>query len=80
MTEQLSIIDLMLNATVTVQIVMGILMLASMASWVMIFQRGFSLSHIKRDSAAFEDEFWSGKDLRKIYLELEEHAHYLNQP
>jgi biopolymer transport protein TolQ len=40
---------------------------------VMIFQRGFSLSHIKRDSAAFEDEFWSGKDLRKIYLELEEH-------
>ena len=73
MTEQLSIIDLMLNATVTVQIVMGILMLASMASWVMIFQRGFSLSHIKRDSAAFEDEFWSGKDLRKIYLELEEH-------
>jgi|TARA_B110000977_G_scaffold87486_3_gene116371 biopolymer transport protein TolQ len=63
----------MLNATVTVQIVMGILMLASMASWVMIFQRGFSLSHIKRDSAAFEDEFWSGKDLRKIYLELEEH-------
>lgn len=73
MTEQLSIIALMLNATVTVQIVMGILMLASMASWVMIFQRGFSLSHIKRDSAAFEDEFWSGKDLRKIYLELEEH-------
>jgi biopolymer transport protein TolQ len=73
LTEQLSIIDLMLNATVTVQIVMGILMLASMASWVMIFQRGFSLSHIKRDSAAFEDEFWSGKDLRKIYLELEEH-------
>ena len=63
----------MLNATVTVQIVMGILMLASMASWVMIFQRGFSLSHIKRDSAAFEDQFWSGKDLRKIYLELEEH-------
>ena len=63
----------MFNATVTVQIVMGILMLASMASWVMIFQRGFSLSHIKRDSAAFEDEFWSGKDLRKIYLELEEH-------
>ena len=63
----------MLNATATVQIVMGILMLASMASWVMIFQRGFSLSHIKRDSAAFEDEFWSGKDLRKIYLELEEH-------
>jgi len=73
LTDQLSIIELMLNATVTVQIVMAILMLASMASWVMIFQRGFSLSHIKRDSAAFEDEFWSGKDLRKIYLELEEH-------
>ena len=50
---------------------MTILVLASMVSWVMIFQRGFSLSSIKRESIAFENEFWSGKDLRKIYLEIE---------
>ena len=50
---------------------MALLVLASMVSWVMIFQRGFSLSSIKRDSISFENEFWSGKDLRKIYLEIE---------
>ncbi|MEJ6593331.1 MAG: protein TolQ [SAR86 cluster bacterium] len=71
MNEPLSIIDLVLNASIVVQCVMTILVLASMVSWVMIFQRGFSLSSIKRESIAFENEFWSGKDLRKIYLEIE---------
>ncbi|MFT5211679.1 MAG: biopolymer transport protein TolQ [Flavobacterium sp.] len=71
MNEQLSILELVLNASVLVQIVMGLLALASFASWVMIFQRGFSLASIKRDSASFEDDFWSGKDLRHIYQEIE---------
>ena len=71
MNEPLSIIDLVTNASIVVQCVMAILVLASLVSWVMIFQRGFSLSSIKRESIAFEDEFWSGKDLRKIYLEIE---------
>lgn len=75
MTEQLSILELILNASLLVQGVMGLLMLASLTSWFMIFQRGFALSAIKRDSAEFENEFWSGKDLRKIYLELDTEHH-----
>ncbi len=71
MNEQLSILELILNASVIVQVVMGILMLASLTSWFMIFQRGFSLSATNRSSVAFENEFWSGKDLRKIYLEID---------
>jgi len=69
--EQLSFIDLILNASPIVQIVMGILILASMVSWVMIFQRGFTLSAIRRQATEFENEFWSGKDLRQIYTEME---------
>jgi len=42
-----------------------------MVSWVMIFQRGFTLSTVRREAIIFENEFWSGKDLRKIYLEIE---------
>ena len=72
MNEPISILELVLNASVVVQIVMAILILASITSWVMIFQRGFALSAIKRQATAFEDEFWSGKDLRKIYQEIEE--------
>lgn len=70
MTEPLSILDLVLNASIVVQIVMAILLLASLISWVMIFQRGFSLMGSKRATLTFEDEFWSGKDLRDIYLEI----------
>lgn len=75
MTEQLSILELILNASLLVQGVMGLLVLASLTSWFMIFQRGFALSAIRRDSANFENEFWSGKDLRKIYLELDTEHH-----
>lgn len=70
MNEPLSILDLVLNASVVVQIVMAILIAASIASWIMIFQRGFALSAIRREAVEFGDEFWSGKDLRKIYIDL----------
>ncbi|MFT4797923.1 MAG: biopolymer transport protein TolQ [Candidatus Azotimanducaceae bacterium] len=71
MNEQLSILELILNASLLVQGVMALLMLASLTSWFMIFQRGFALSGIRRDSEAFESEFWSGKDLRKMYTEID---------
>jgi biopolymer transport protein TolQ len=71
LNEQLSILDLVLNASLVVQAVMAILLLASLVSWVMIFQRGFTLSTVRREATEFENEFWSGKDLRKIYMEIE---------
>ena len=73
MNEPLSIIDLILNASPVVQIVMAILILASMVSWIMIFQRGFSLAAVRRDATRFENDFWSGeRDLGQLYVELEE--------
>jgi biopolymer transport protein TolQ len=69
--EPLSIFDLVLNASVVVQMVMGLLILASLTSWIMIFQRGFALSSIRRQATDFESEFWSGKDLGQLYVELD---------
>lgn len=71
MTEPLSIVDLVINASLVVQLVMAILFIASMASWIMIFQRAFNLNATSRLAVEFEDEFWSGKDLGNIYLELQ---------
>ncbi len=71
MNEPLSILDLILNASLVVQAVMGLLVLASLTSWVMIFQRGFALSSIRRQATEFEAEFWSGKDLGELYREIE---------
>ncbi|MEZ5549336.1 MAG: protein TolQ [Pseudomonadales bacterium] len=73
MPEQLSIFELVANATVVVQLVMLVLLLASVASWMMIFQRWFFLRRISGQLDEFEDHFWSGIDLRDLYTELDAH-------
>ena len=71
MNEPISIVELVLNASIVVQLVMAILVMASLVSWVLIFQRAFLLSSVKRLATNFENEFWSGQDLRAIFLEIE---------
>ncbi len=70
MTEQLSVWELVVNASLLVQIVMALLALASVISWMLIFQRFFFLNRVTREVDEFEDHFWSGIDLRKLYGEL----------
>jgi len=72
--ENLSIWSLIVNASVLVQAVMGILFIASMMSWVMIIQRGLFLSAAQRGFREFEDAFWSGVDLNNLYAELTQRA------
>lgn len=71
MNEPISILELVLNASIVVQLVMAILVMASLVSWVLIFQRAFLLSSVRRLATNFENEFWSGQDLRAIFLEIE---------
>ena len=70
MPEQISILELVTNASPLVQLVMAILLLASLASWVMIFQRWFFLRRVQSSVDDFEDHFWSGIDLRELFREL----------
>lgn len=73
MVEQnLSILSLILNASLLVQLVMAILLLASVISWIMIVQRGLYLRNAEDDFRNFEDTFWSGIDLNNLYQELTE--------
>ena len=71
MAEQLSIFELIANASLLVQAVMGLLVLLSVLSWMMIFQRWFVLRSAESEVDSFEGHFWSGIDLRKFYGELE---------
>ncbi len=70
MPEQLSVFELVSNASLLVQVVMAVLALASLVSWVMIFQRWFFLRHVLATVDEFDEHFWSGIDLRKLYGEL----------
>ncbi len=71
MSEQLPLWELVVNATVVVQLVMLMLAAASLASWFIIFQRWIQLARIQGSIDAFEEFFWSGTDLRSIYAEVE---------
>ncbi|WP_444928448.1 protein TolQ [Microbulbifer sp. SSSA002] len=72
--EQLSLWGLIQNASLLVQLVMLLLLLASVVSWVMIIQRGLYLSQAKRALKNFETRFWSGADLNKLFREGNEQA------
>lgn len=65
--QDMSIFYLIGNAGLVVQLVMMILLLASIASWVMIVQRFRILSRARAAGARFEEKFWSGEDLSSLY-------------
>ena len=71
MTEQISILELIANASPLVQFVMLLLALASVISWVLIFQRWFALNRVQREIDDFEDEFWSGVELAELKREID---------
>lgn len=74
MEEQLSLMDLVVNASFTVQLVMGILLAASMMSWYMIVNRFLYLRNANEEMYRFEERFWSGIDLSQLYREGNDRA------
>jgi biopolymer transport protein TolQ len=67
MTAEPSLWNFIANAGPVVKCVMLILLAASVVSWSFIFQRSFFIKAARRAVAAFEDQFWSGSDLSKLY-------------
>ncbi|MCV2885547.1 protein TolQ [Aestuariibacter sp. AA17] len=70
MSSELSFFDLFLQASFLVQLVMLTLLAVSVISWAFIFQRSKALKDAKSEMKKFEDKFWSGVDLNKLYQEL----------
>lgn len=68
--DHMSMWSLVSNASLVVQLVMLVLVGASVASWVMIFQRGNLLRAAKKALDGFEERFWSGIDLSKLYRQI----------
>jgi biopolymer transport protein TolQ len=70
MGTELSILDLVLHASLVVQLVLLVLVLASIVSWTMIFDRSWTLKRAARAADGFEQRFWSGGDLSALYRDL----------
>jgi biopolymer transport protein TolQ len=74
MNQDMSILHLVLNASVVVQLVMLLLVAVSMASWAAIFRKLFDLKRIKSLNDVFEREFWSGTNLNDLYAAAAKNA------
>src|SRR5262245_34904264 len=71
MNHDLSIIRLVVEATIPVQIVIGLLALASLVSWAIIFRKRLVINRARREADTFEQNFWSGGDLSQLYRGIE---------
>ena len=65
--HDMSLLSLIAQAILPVQLVMAILVLVSIFSWTLIFRKWFFLHATKKQTEAFERDFWSGGDLGQLY-------------
>ncbi|NOZ52019.1 MAG: protein TolQ [Gammaproteobacteria bacterium] len=70
MNTDLSIMSLVVNASVLVQAVMGLLLVVSFVSWTMIFTKWRVMKKAKIGASEFEEKFWSGGDLNNLYNQV----------
>ncbi len=70
MQADLSITALILEASLVVQLVMLLLLAFSVFGWMMIFQRRKIIQEARVQALKFEDRFWSGVDLARLYQEI----------
>ncbi len=74
MTQDLSILHLVLNASFVVQAVMVLLLVVSVASWAAIFRKIISLRKISSLNDEFERDFWSGTSLNELFQSAAQNA------
>lgn len=71
MNSDLNVIELVMQASLIVQIVMALLLAASLASWAIIFRKRSLIRRARREADQFEGGFWSGGDLSGLYRAIE---------
>jgi biopolymer transport protein TolQ len=66
-SQDLSILELIANASLVVKLVMALLTLVSVMSWYWIFRKAFAIRDARSKTEKFERDFWSGGDLATLY-------------
>jgi biopolymer transport protein TolQ len=66
-TQDLSILQLILNASAVVQVVIAILIGISFMSWFYIFRKWYAVRDSRQKTEQFERDFWSGGDLNNLF-------------
>ena len=70
----MSIVSLITNASLLVQLVMLLLLVVSIMAWTIIFTKSRTMKVARQELTSFEDRFWSGGDLTRLYEQSGNHA------
>ena len=70
MNGHLNILDLVLQASIPVKLVLLLLLAFSFLSWVIIVRKFGLLRQAMESADAFEERFWSGGDLAGLFREV----------
>ena len=70
--EEISVLNLFLQAGIVVKIVMILLFVASILSWIVIVERYQFFRKVKNENNIFLKKFWSGKDLSILHKEIQD--------
>ena len=74
----INFLELALNASLFVKVVMGVLLVFSFLSWVIIFRKMTILNRAMSGADEFEERFWSGADLAALFREVNAHGERVN--
>jgi len=74
-TQDLSILSLITQASAVVQVVMALLAGVSFMSWYYIFRKLYAVKNARQQTEQFERDFWSGGDLNRLYQNAVEQRH-----
>jgi biopolymer transport protein TolQ len=66
-SNNLDLLQLVLDASLPVQLIMLLLVVASIVSWVIIFRKRSVIARAHKEAERFEERFWSGAELTKLY-------------
>jgi len=69
----LDLLRLVLDASLPVQLIMALLIVASVVSWVIIFRKRSVIARAHKEAVGFEERFWSGAELTKLYAGATQH-------
>src|SRR5258706_15243534 len=73
--QDLSILAMVANASLVVQLVILLLLVVSFMSWYFIFLKLFTIGRAQRRTEQFERDFWSGSDLAELFQSAVNHRH-----
>ena len=71
MNNQANVLMYFMQAGIVVKSVMLILLMASIVSWTLIFQRAWFFKRKKQVTDAFKQRFWDSNDLSQLYADVD---------